>query len=218
MITVGSSVIGIKYDRGVIIAADNLVSYGSLARYQNMQRVYKINDKVIVGVGGDFADYQFIKRHIDQLVINDEALGDKNELKPKALYTYLTRVFYNRRSRMNPLYLDIVVGGIQDGEPFLGHVNVRGKAYLSNCIGTGFGNHLAIPLFREYVENPNIVIDKSKAEELVSCLNVLLRLESMISKAILLTPFNTPLMSKRARIPWRKYFRSARVWNGMELD
>lgn len=68
MITVGTSVIGIKYDRGVIIAADNLVSYGSLARYQNMQRVFKINDKVIIGVGGDFADFQFIKRHIDQLV------------------------------------------------------------------------------------------------------------------------------------------------------
>lgn len=69
---------------------------------------------------------------------------------------------------MNPLYLDIVVGGIQDGEPFLGHVNVRGKSYLSNCVGTGFGNHLSIPLFREYVENPSIVIDKSKAQELVS--------------------------------------------------
>lgn len=69
---------------------------------------------------------------------------------------------------MNPLFLDVVVGGIQDGEPFLGHVNVRGKSYLSNCVGTGFGNHLAVPLFREHVENPNLVIDRSKAEEVVS--------------------------------------------------
>ena len=68
MITTGTSAIGVKYDGGVIIAADNLVSYGNMARYQNVQRVHKINDKVIIGVGGDFADFQFIKRHIDQLV------------------------------------------------------------------------------------------------------------------------------------------------------
>lgn len=68
MITTGTSVIGVKYDGGVIIAADNLVSYGNMARFQNVERVFKINDKTIIGIGGDYADYQFIKRHIDQLV------------------------------------------------------------------------------------------------------------------------------------------------------
>jgi len=174
MITTGTSVIGVKYEGGVIIAADNLVSYGNMARFQNVERVVKINDKTMIGIGGDYADFQFIKRHIDQLVINDEALGDKNELKPKSLFTYLTRVFYNRRSRMQPLWLDVVVGGIQDNEPFLGHVSVRGKSYESNCVGTGFGNHLALPLFREYVENPSIKMNREQGEQLVKkCMEVL---------------------------------------------
>lgn len=69
---------------------------------------------------------------------------------------------------MNPLWLDVIVGGIQDDEPFLGHVNVRGKSYLSNCVGTGFGNHLAIPLFREVAEKPSAEITQQEAEELVS--------------------------------------------------
>lgn len=68
MITTGSSVIGVKYDGGVIIAADNLVSYGNMARYQDVERVFKINDKTIIGVGGDYADFQYIKRFIDQIV------------------------------------------------------------------------------------------------------------------------------------------------------
>lgn len=68
MITTGTSVIGIKYQNGVIIAADNLISYGKMARFQNVDRVFKINDQTAIGVGGDYADFQFIKRHIDQLM------------------------------------------------------------------------------------------------------------------------------------------------------
>jgi len=167
LITTGTSVIGIKFQNGVIIAADKLISYGKMSRFQNVDRVFKINDQVIIGVGGDYADFQFMKRLIDQLIINDDSLGDNNKLKPKSLFTYMTRVFYNRRSRMQPLWLDVVVGGIENGEPFLGHVNVRGKSYTSNCVGTGFGNHLAIPLFREVADKPHPNISQQQAENLI---------------------------------------------------
>lgn len=167
-VTTGTSVIGLKFANGVVIAADKLVSYGSLARFHDVDRVYKINDKTIVGIGGDFADFQFIKRHIDQKVVDDMCLSDKNEMKPKSLYNWLTRVMYNRRCEFKPLYLDIVVGGIQDGEPFLGHVNLRGRAYTSNVVATGYGTHLALPLLREYSENPTAYagLDTQKATEL----------------------------------------------------
>lgn len=65
-ITTGTSVVGIKYDTGVIISADTLVSYGSLARYRDVPRVFKINENTILGAGGDYADLQYIMRHIDQ--------------------------------------------------------------------------------------------------------------------------------------------------------
>lgn len=48
------------------MAADTLISYGSLARYHNVDRVFKINEHTILGAGGDYADFQFLKRHIDQ--------------------------------------------------------------------------------------------------------------------------------------------------------
>ncbi len=43
-------------------------------------------------------------------------MDDKNVMKPKALYSYLTRLMYNRRSNFNPLWLDLVVGGMEDEE------------------------------------------------------------------------------------------------------
>ena len=64
----GSSVIGIQFDGGVMIAADTLGSYGSLARYRNCSRVVKVNETTIMGAGGDYADFQFLKDIIEQRV------------------------------------------------------------------------------------------------------------------------------------------------------
>lgn len=150
-----------------MIAADTLVSYGSLASFRNVDRVFKVNDKCIIGAGLDFADFQFIKRYINEKITEDFCHDDKIELKPRSLYNWLTRMMYNKRSRMEPLWVDLVVGGIQDGEPFLGHVDMRGRSYEDAVIATGYGKHLAVPLLREYSENKTKVLDLDGALELV---------------------------------------------------
>jgi len=64
----GTSVLGVKFDGGVIIAADTLGSYGSLARYRTVSRLLRVNDTTVLGSGGDYADFQFIKSIIEQRV------------------------------------------------------------------------------------------------------------------------------------------------------
>lgn len=81
----------------------------------------------------------------------------------------MTRVLYNRRSRMNPLWLDLVVGGMVTTEeggrkPFLGHVNFRGRAYETDAVATGFGMHLGLPLMRDYLEDNAVVKTREEAE------------------------------------------------------
>lgn len=159
---------GIKFDGGVIIGADTLISYGSMARYRNIDRVFKINESTIIGVSGDYADFQFIKKHIDQKVTEDYCYDDKIQLKPKSLYNWLTRVLYNKRCRFDPLWIDVIVGGVQDGEPFLGHVDMRGRAYKDSAIATGYGKHLAVPLLREETEKKSgALISEETAKALV---------------------------------------------------
>jgi 20S proteasome subunit beta 7 len=164
-ITTGTSIVAVKYDSGVIIAGDLLVSYGNLARFHNVDRVFQINKNIILGVSGDYADFQYIHQIIQEKVNLDISMDDNNVMKPKALYSYLTRFMYNRRSNFNPLWLDIVVGGMENEEPFLGHINVRGRSYTNNVVATGFGIHLALPILREFSEKQTL--DKAKAEELV---------------------------------------------------
>lgn len=169
-ITTGTSVVGLKFTDGVIIAADTLVSYGSLSRFRDIDRVFKVNDHTVIGIGGDYADFQFIKRYIDQKVTEDFCYDDDIQLKPKSLYNWLIRVLYNKRSRFNPLWIDLIVGGMQDGEPFLGHVDMRGRAYEDSSIATAYGKHIAIPLIRGEVEKLGQPPNKEQAIALVDYL------------------------------------------------
>lgn len=48
--------------------------------------------------------------------IDEELLGDGHSYSPKAVHSWLTRVMYNRRSKMNPLWNTVVIGGFYNGE------------------------------------------------------------------------------------------------------
>ncbi|MBN3300013.1 PSB4 protein, partial [Amia calva] len=169
----GTSVLGVKFDGGVIIAADMLGSYGSLARFRNISRIMKVNDNTILGASGDYADYQYLKQIIEQMVIDEALLGDGHSYSPKAIHSWLTRVMYNRRSKMNPLWNTVVIGGFYNGESFLGYVDKLGVAYEAPTVATGFGAYLAQPLMREVVENKPL-ISKDEARALIErCLKVL---------------------------------------------
>ncbi|CRK40144.1 hypothetical protein BN1708_020686, partial [Verticillium longisporum] len=73
-IVTGTSVIAIKYSEGVVIAADNLASYGSLARFTNVKRLRTFAESTVIGFGGDVSDMQYLDRHLTSLAI-DESYG-----------------------------------------------------------------------------------------------------------------------------------------------
>lgn len=70
----------------------------------------------------------------------------------QALHCWLTRVLYNRRSKFDPLWNVILVAGMQDGEPYLGFVNLQGTAYTDDIMATGMGVDLCLPVMRKAVE------------------------------------------------------------------
>lgn len=145
----GTSVLGITYKDGVMIAADTLGSYGSTKRYKSFERLRKINDKTVIGAGGELSDFQYILTLLDELTTEDFVEDDGSSLSPRELFSYLSRVLYNRRSKMDPLWNSVVVAGLQDDKPFLGTISMLGVHFSDEHIATGFGQQLARPLFRE---------------------------------------------------------------------
>jgi len=153
----GTSVIGLKYQDGVMLAADNLASYGSLARFRDIQRLHPLGSHTVIGASGDMSDFQYLKKDLDSLLREEEtlALSDSHPpLSPANVYDYLSNVMYARRSKFDPLWNALLVGGFDlvKKQSFLAYVDLQGTTYDSPTLATGFGEHLAQPLLREAYE------------------------------------------------------------------
>lgn len=182
-IITGSSVIAFEYDEGVIIAADNLGSYGSLARFRNEERLLAVGTDVVVGVSGDVSDMQFLSRHLDQLIKREEYEHDGHVLQPEHVKEYLSRYYYNRRSRFDPLWNTIIIAGYNRTEhkPVLTQVDLRGTTFSASTLASGFGQHLAQPILRHYEPTapqmaayPSRKLPKLEARQVIDeCMKVL---------------------------------------------
>ncbi|KAG0246291.1 nucleophile aminohydrolase [Mortierella sp. GBAus27b] len=175
-VVTGTSVLGIKYKDGVMMAADNLASYGSLARFRDVERLHKVADFTVLGASGDMSDYQYVQHLLDTQMIKEYNADDGHTLATPNIYEYLWRVMYNRRSKMNPLWNTFVIGGVDKGESFLGAIDLKGTPYKGPSIATGFGSHLAQPILRKELETrggENNVTEEQAVEILKKCMKVL---------------------------------------------
>jgi 20S proteasome subunit beta 7 len=168
-------------------------SYGSLARFTEVPRLRSFAGTSVVGFGGDVSDMQYLNRHLTDLAI-DEAYylptitsSDPESTTPSPassgtltaanLYKYLQQLLYARRNKFDPLWNQILVAGLDSSEkPFLGSVDMRGTAFTSPSLATGFGAALAQPLMRRYAETDEQAALLSREEAVAvirECMKVL---------------------------------------------
>ncbi|KAJ3014988.1 Proteasome subunit beta type-7 [Thoreauomyces humboldtii] len=94
---------------------------------------------------------------------------------------------YGRRSKHNPLWNSLVVGGIRDndGGTFLGFVDLQGTTYEASTIATGYGAYIAQPLLRKAVEgNEETLTEEEAAKVLDDCMRVLFYRDARSSNTI----------------------------------
>ncbi|QKX62623.1 uncharacterized protein TRUGW13939_09784 [Talaromyces rugulosus] len=173
----GTSVVAVKFSGGVVMATDNLASYGSLARFTDVKRIRVFDDSAIVGFGGDVSDMQHIDRLLGSIQTRENYSATGNTLNAKNLHTYLSKVFYKRRSDMNPLWNHILVAGFDgEGKPFLSSADLLGTTYTAPHLATGFGAHLAVPILRRRFPEETPIENISKEDAIAAlkdCMKVL---------------------------------------------
>lgn len=130
-----------------------------------------------MGFGGDVSDMQYIDRLLGSIQIRENYSATGSTLNAKNLHTYLSKVFYKRRSEMNPLWNHILVAGFDsDGKPFLSSADLLGTTYSGPHLATGFGAHLAVPILRRLFPEETPVEDISKEQAIQAlrdCMKVL---------------------------------------------
>jgi len=156
-IVTGASVLGVKYNGGVMLAADTLLSYGSMAKTMDASRLIEI-DQTLIGASGEYSDFQAIQEMLEakslemQSGLLQERDGNEPPMTARSMWNYLRVVMYHRRNKMNPLWNNVVVcgkDGTKEGEFFLGVVDRLGTTVEDNIMATGFGSYMGIPLLRE---------------------------------------------------------------------
>lgn len=156
----GTSIVAAKFASGIIMAADNMASYGSLMRFE-IERLIQVGDETVVGVSGDVSDMQQIERMLAEIVLQDNY--SSTHLTAPSVHSYLSLLLYQRRSKMDPLWNSIIVGGFNpDKTPFLKYVDLLGVSYSSSTLATGFGTHLAIPLLRQLIPSDEDYVNVSQ--------------------------------------------------------
>ena len=102
----GGSVVALKYAGGVMVATDTIASYGSLARFEGVVRMSTVGiaNDTLLAAGGDYSDYQQMLKIIDLRATQEYAMDDGASMSPSALHHWLTRILYQRRSKMDPLW------------------------------------------------------------------------------------------------------------------
>jgi len=174
-IVTGTSVLGIMYKDGVMLATDCLLSYGSLARFREISRLASVNQNTVIGSSGEYSDFQFTIKMLNDVMINEYCMNDGHALTPEQVHAVLATVMYQRRSKFDPLWNAHVVAGFREGDRFLGYVDLLGTTYKSASIATGFGAYLAQPILRKAVEagGENNLAEADAKKILEDCMRVL---------------------------------------------
>jgi len=169
----GGSVVALKYAGGVLVAADTLAAYGSLARFEGVSRMQSvgIGGDTLLAAGGDISDYQQMLKMIETKANEEYAIDDGATMPPSALHHWLTRVMYQRRSKMDPLWNSIIVAGFRNSKSYLGTTDLYGTMYEDNFVATGLGAHMALPLLRKYWRED--ITEEEARKLLIDCMRVL---------------------------------------------
>lgn len=140
---VGSSALGLRSNTCTVVAADTQLSYGSMCMYKGT-KIFSLNNTFII-FSGEYSDAQEVMNFIR---IEEEK--EEFPLVTTSYFKMLQRLFYSKRSRLQPLSTECIVAGYG----FLGCINGLGNFFESDIICTGIASYIATPYLRASCEEP----------------------------------------------------------------
>jgi 20S proteasome subunit beta 7 len=148
----GGSVVAVEYDGGVLMAADTLLAYGSMAKVANVPRTRIISGNAAVAATGDYADFQAATRELMGDVLDDQMQDDGVVKTPAELFNSLHRTMYHKRSEFTPYMCSMILIGHDGAKPFMAATDSIGTRWTDKCLATGYAGHICIPLLRKAFE------------------------------------------------------------------
>lgn len=142
-ITSSSSIVGIKYNGGILLASDRAVSYGSCFKFSNVSHFHRITPKVVIGCSGEMSDFQELVNDLTYIVRDYQCKNNGDNLSPLEISNYIKRLMYTRRSHMEPFVMRCVLAGVdRDGSLHLTSTDMFGTQWEDDYVTTGMSAHI----------------------------------------------------------------------------
>ncbi|KAH0787227.1 proteasome subunit beta type-4-like [Histomonas meleagridis] len=142
-ITSASSIVGIKYDNGILLASDKAVSYGSCFKFANVSHFHQLTPYLIIGCSGEMADFQELIDSLTSIVRKYECAHNGEDLTPSEVSNYIKRLMYQKRSKLNPLVMRCILAGVNpDGSFYLTSTDLYGSQWEDDYVASGYAAHI----------------------------------------------------------------------------
>ncbi len=150
----GSTVVGVKVDEGVVVAADKRFTMGNLVISGKAKKVHVIKKNVVLGAAWMYADSQSIvtilKHELDYY-----ELSSKTSLSVEGTVKLLSKILYS--SKMLPYLTEIIVGGVDSSGPHLFVLDSLGGFSEEKIAALGTGATLSLGVLEDnYREDMSI--------------------------------------------------------------
>lgn len=121
---------------------------------------------------------------MEQKCHNHRVHGHSNTVDPRDYSSYLAAKCYKMRNKGDPFYVEAVVAGIKDAQPYLCCVDLYGNQYQDNYITTGIARMLC-PTIIDRIYTPNISVAEAR-DLLLQCFQALYARYSLADREVVL--------------------------------
>lgn len=147
----GATAVGITFDNGVLLAADERISYGNFVVNKNTKKTFSVTDHVGAACAGMVADMQVLVRQVSALS-KIRKLETRRDLEPNSIAKLMSVIMFERR--YFPLLTQVVVGGFTTGKPEIYTLDPLGSVLPDRYAAVGTGAEMALGIMdADYSEN-----------------------------------------------------------------
>lgn len=147
----GATAVGITFDNGVLLAADERISYGNFVVNKNTKKTFAVTEHVGAACAGMVADMQVLVRQVSALS-KIRKLETRRNLEPNSIAKLMSVIMFERR--YFPLLTQVVVGGFTTGKPEIYTLDPLGSVLPDKYAAVGTGAEMALGIMdADYSEN-----------------------------------------------------------------
>lgn len=157
----GGSILAMTGKDSVAIISDYRLGNGPITVSKNFRRVYRVTDRIYIGLDCFVPDAQFLLKRIEKHVSLFE-LSEGRSIEPQECSNLVSAILYSYRS--SPLYTSPIIAGIDsNNKPFICGMDLLGcKSQPGSFIAEGTANKNLIgvceALYKEDMDEEDLFI------------------------------------------------------------